>query len=301
MESTKQNQATTNQLDFLSSLFEARMTRDSSDQKVLTYSDCCERLYLTMLILQLLNQYPTYRQLASKYARDTKHSNYDHFRMYSTDLYNFAYFIMGDDSALAKLKDPEGAKKIRSTVSFPMMGFNRYLLDLQTGIASVSNLQLFLNIESKLKIHNTNYKSIRRDLFSWSSTTDKNKAVSVTKLLYAARAKLRNSDIIDDLEKLASDRNLEVGTVKDNEPKISTPDISTASQDIALYRYLVGSENLIGVKRFLEYAMSGKSIPNTIVKAYLPAIKIIDDLVQAGPGFVSMLRALATRAQKNRK
>ncbi len=53
MESTKQNQATTNQLDFLSSLFEARMTRDSKDQKVLTYTDCAERLYLTLLILQL--------------------------------------------------------------------------------------------------------------------------------------------------------------------------------------------------------------------------------------------------------
>lgn len=298
---TKQTQDTEATMDFVSSLFEARMTRDSSDQKVLTYTDCCERLYLTLMILQLLNQYPTYRQLASKYARDTKHSNYNRFRMYSTDLYNFVYFVTGDEEALNKLKDPEGAKNIRKNVSFPIMAFNRFLTDLQTGIASKGNLQLFLNIESKLKINNTTYKSIRRDLFNWTTVNERNKATAVTNLLYASRAKLRNSDIIDDLEKLASDRNLEVATVKDNEPKISIPDISTASQDIALYRYLVGSENLIGVKRFLEYAMSGKSIPNTIVKAYLPAIKIIDDLVQAGPGFVSMLRALANRAKKQKK
>lgn len=298
---TKLTEPTENTLDFLSSLFEARMTRDSGDHKVLTYTDCSERLYITLLILQLLNQYPTYRQLASRYAKDTKHSNYNRFRMYSTDLYNFVYFVTGDDEALNKLKDPEGAKKIRKNITFPVMGFNRFLTELQTGIVGKGNLQLFLNIESKLKINNTSYKTIRRDLFNWSTVNERNQAEAVTKLLFAARAKLRNSDIIDDIEKLASDRNLEVSRVKDNEPKISTPDISTASQDIALYRYLVGAENLIGVKRFLEYAMSGKSIPNTIVKAYLPAIKIIDDLVQAGPGFVSMLRALATRAQKQKK
>ena len=88
---TKLTEQTENSLDFLSSLFEARMTRDSDDHKILTYTDCAERLYLTLLILQLLNQYPTYRQYASKYARDTKHSNYNHFRMYSSDLYNFVY------------------------------------------------------------------------------------------------------------------------------------------------------------------------------------------------------------------
>lgn len=301
MESIKQNQATTNQLDFLSSLFEARMTRDSGDQRVLTYTDCSERLYLTLLILQLLNQYPTYRQLASKYARDTKHSNYDRFRMYSTDLYNFVYFVTGDDEALNKLKDPESAKAMRKKSSFPTMAFNRYLMALQQGLIAPSIMQVFLNIENGLNIRNSDYKSIRRNVFQFNTITEREKQNLVTRLLHAARAKLRSSDIIEHLEKLASDRNLETGRVNDMEPKVSIPDVSTQGRDLALYRYLVGGSNLVATKRFIDLALSGKSIPSSVVQAYLPAIKLIDDIVKAGPSYVSVLKALQSRAQKSRK
>ena len=301
MESIKQNQATTNQLDFLSSLFEARMTRDSGDHKVLTYTDCSERLYLTLLILQLLNQYPTYRQLASKYARDTKHSNYDRFRMYSTDLYNFVYFVTGDDEALNKLKDPESAKAMRKKTSFPTMAFNRYLSELQRGLISPSLMQVFLNIENGLAIRNTDYKNIRRNLFTFNDVSNREKQNLVTRLLHAARAKLRSSDIIEHLEKLASDRNLETGRVDDREPTVSLPDISVQGRDLAMYRYLVGGRYIVAVKRFIDLALSGKSIPSSVVQAYLPAIKLIDDIVKAGPSHVSVLKALQKRAQKSRK
>ena len=298
---TKQTQDTEATMDFVSSLFEARMTRDSSDQKVLTYTDCSERLYLTLLILQLLNQYPTYRQYSSKYARDTKHSNYDRFRMYSTDLYNFIYFVTGDDEALNKLKDPESAKALRKKSSFPLMAVNRYFIELQQGLISSNSMQMFLNIENGLKIINSDYKSIRRNLFTYNSITEREKQNIVTRLIHAARAKLRSSDIIEYLEKLASDRNLETGRVDDREPTVSIPDISVQGRDLSLYRYLVGGKNLVAVKRFIDSALSGKSIPSSIVQAYLPAIQLIDDIVKAGPSFVSVLKALQSRAQKNRK
>jgi len=301
MESIKQNQATTNQLDFLSSLFEARMTRDSRDQKVLTYTDCAERLYLTLLILQLLNQYPTYRQLATRYARETKHSNYDRFRMYSTDLYNFVYFVTGDEEAINKLKDPKNAMQMRKKSSFPTMAFNRYLGALQQGLIAPSIMQVFLNIETGLQIRNADYKSIRRSLFQFNTLSVRDKQNLVTRLLHAARAKLRSSDSIEHLEKLAADRNLETGRVNDAEPKVSVPDVSTQGRDLALYRYLVGGKNLVAVKRFIDSALSGKSIPSSIVGAYLPAIQLIDDIVKAGPAFVSVLKALQSRAKKTRK
>ena len=298
---TKQTQDTEATMDFVSSLFEARMTRDSSDQKVLTYTDCSERLYLTLLILQLLNQYPTYRQLASKYARDTKHSNYDRFRMYSTDLYNFVYFVTGDEEALNKLKDPESAKAMRKKSTFPVMAFNRYLMALQQGLIAPSIMQVFLNIENGLNIRNSDYKSIRRNVFQFSTITEREKQNLVTRLLHAARAKLRSSDIIEHLEKLASDRNLETGRVNDMEPKVSVPDVSTQGRDLALYRYLVGGSNLVATKRFIDLALSGKSIPSSVVQSYLPAIKLIDDIVKAGPSYVSVLKSLQARAQKSRK
>jgi hypothetical protein len=287
-------------MEFVNTIYEARMTRDSEDQKVLTYTDCSERLYLTLLILQLLNQYPTYRQLASKYAGDTKHSNYNHFRMYSTDLYNFVYFVTGDDTVMQKLKDPDSASKLRKRTSFPVLGFNRYLGELQSGLIPSSSMQLFMSIENGLNIKNTDYKTVRRNLFDYNKLTVRDKESTVTRLLHAARAKLRSSDIIEHLEKLASQRDLETGDVKDMEPKISVPDVSTQGRDLALYRYLVGGTNLVAVKRFIDSALNGKSIPSSIVQAYLPAIQLIDDIVKAGPSYVSVLKALQSRAKKSR-
>ena len=51
---------------------------------------------------------------------------------------------------------------------------------------------------------------------------------------------------------------------------------------------------------FLQLASQGKSVPGPYVKAYLPAIKMMDDIVQAGPTYVQNLRVLHKRA-KNRR
>ena len=76
------------------------------------------------------------------------------------------------------------------------------------------------------------------------------------------------------------------------------PDIEVTGKDLAGYRYLVGSKNLMMTKKFLELAKDGKSIPPQMVQAYLPAITMIDNIVKAGPGFVQMLRTLENRAKK---
>ena len=123
----------------------------------------------------------------------------------------------------------------------------------------------------------------------------------VTQLLYATRAKLRSSDIIDDLEKFASQRDLESNWVKDNEPTISMPDMSAASRDYVFYRYLVGPENIMLVKGFLQLMAEGKPIPGNMVRAMRPAVKALDDIVRAGPAYISMFRSIQNRAKKTLK
>lgn len=73
------------------------------------------------------------------------------------------------------------------------------------------------------------------------------------------------------------------------------------AREIALYRYIVGTQNLMLAKKFLDLAEDGKSIPSSLVKGYLPAIEMIDEIVQAGPAYVQLLRALHSRAKKARK
>lgn len=290
-------------MDFLVELHEARMTRDSSNHKVLTYTDCCERLYLTMLALELMRRYPQFAPYSHGYAKKTiSKDNYKHFRAYNTDLYNFAYFVTGDLKAMEKLKDHKSAAVIRAKTTLPTMAFNRYLTGLAQGRVSTNNDQsVLMNIESALSINNTDYKDIRRNLFNWNRLSTGDKQKITTRLLFAMRAKLRSSDIIEYFEKLASTKDLETARISDPEPTVSTPDISVQGRDLALYRYLVGTKNLILTKKFIEMALSGQSIPPQIMRGYLPAVKTIDNIVKGGPAFVSMLRALEKRAKQSQK
>ena len=70
------------------------------------------------------------------------------------------------------------------------------------------------------------------------------------------------------------------------------------ARDLLLYRMIVGQSNMMLTKKFLELALNGKSVPGSMVKGYLPALKMLDDIVTTGPGYVQMLRLLHQRAKK---
>ena len=291
-------------MEFIKELHEARLTRQGGALKTLTYTDCCERAYLTMLIMEVLRKFPNMAAYAHGYAKKTSgHDNYNHFRMSSTDLYNFIYFIVGDKDALDKLKDPGAASIMRRSTQFPLMAFNRYVSKLKMGGAgnAQQDQQTFINIESALKITNSDYKAVRRNVFSFSSLSSNSKKQLVTRLLLAARAKLRNSDIIQYLEELSVERDLEVYKVNDPEPTVSLPDITVTGADMAGYLRLVGSKNLMLTKKFLQLAKDGRSIPANVLQAYIPAIVILDNIAKGGTGFVNALRALENRAKNSRK
>lgn len=290
-------------MDFIKDLHEARLTRAGGSLRTLTYTDCCERAFLTILILEVLRRFPNTSAYAHGYAKKTSgYDSYKHFRMSGTDLYNFIYFVIGDEDALNKLKDPGAAQKMRATTHFPTQAFNRYISKLGGGYSPIQQDQTdIINIESALKITNADYKSIRRNIFSFNVIPTKTKKETITRLLFAARAKLRSSDIIEYLEKLSAERDLEVYKISDPEPTVSVPDLATTGADLIAYRYIVGTKNLMMAKKFLELAKDGRSIPANMVQAYLPAIQLVDNIVKGGPSFIQMLRVLENRAKNSTK
>jgi len=286
---------------FLKDLHESRMTKDNGSSQKLTYTDCGERMYLTLLALETMRQYPEFRILAQKYCTRTKgFEQYRIYRIMGTDLYNFIYFLVGDSSAQKKLKDPDAAIQLRSKTKLPTAAINRYISSVSQGNEPVLRTKLFLDIENALKITNTDYKNIRRGLADYAKLNLQERKLLVTRLIFAVRAKLRSSDIADDFSKFAAAKNLETTTLTDPEPTVSVPDISTGPSDIALYRYIVGSKNLAQTKRFLDHAKNNQAVSAAMLQAYMPAIKMLDDIVQAGPAYVQNLRAIHQRAKKRR-
>ena len=285
---------------FLKDLHEARMTKDNGSSRKLSYADCGERMYLTLLALETMRQYPDHKGAVQRYCKKTSGFElYKYYRIMGTDLYNFLYFLVGNQD---KLKDPESAKATAGKLKrkIPIMDINRHIQSLGQGKEPTLVTKMFLGVESSLGITNADYKMIRRGLQDYPKLTKQEKERLVTRLIYAVRAKLRSSDIIEDFEKFAAIKNLETPLVNDPEPTISTPDISTATQDFALYRYLVGVDKLQLTKAFLNNVKDGKATSANMNQAYMPAIKMIDDIVSAGPAYVQQLRAIHQRAKKRR-
>ena len=288
-------------MDFIKDLHEARMTKDNGSSRKLTYTDCGERAYLTLLALETMRQYPDFKGYVERYCKKTAgFERYKFYRIMGTDLYNFLYFLVGDDSAQDKLKDPASAKKMKKTTFIPIADVNRYIQYVSQGRSPQQISNMLMKFESGLNITNTDYKAIRRNLVNFRKLTKAEKRLLSTRLIFAVRAKLRSSDIIEDFEKFAAVKDLEKASVVDPEPTVSTPDLATRTGDLALYRYLVGDRNLALTKKFLDQAKNGKAASANMVQAYLPAIQMIDDIVQGGPAYVQQLRSLQKRSKKTR-
>lgn len=73
-------------------------------------------------------------------------------------------------------------------------------------------------------------------------------------------------------------------------------------RSIALYGYLVGIENAWRAKKTVELSLEGgKAIPSNYAKGYAPIVEMIDDIIQAGPAYITQLRQLHQRAKKDLK
>ena len=150
---------------FLKDLHESRMTKDNGSSQRLTYTDCGERIYLMLLVFETMRNYPDFKGYVQRYEKKTIGFDlYKFYRIMGTDLYNFIYFLVGDDSAQDKLKDPDKAKLLKKNTKLPIASINRYLRALAQGANPITPGKMLMAIEGALNISNTDYKAIRRNI-----------------------------------------------------------------------------------------------------------------------------------------
>ena len=70
------------------------------------------------------------------------------------------------------------------------------------------------------------------------------------------------------------------------------------ARELLYYRLIVGTENLMKARLFVEMATNGKSVPAPVVEGYLPAIEMLNDIVRAGPTYIEQLKSVHKRAKK---
>ena len=104
-----------------------------------------------------------------------------------------------------------------------------------------------------------------------------------------------NQEIILDEELKEMFDNLDLENL--DEDALDRIEKRVSQREIALYSYIVGKENALKAKIFVEKATDGKTVPSNIVNGYLPAIEMIHDIVKAGPGYINLLKSLHKRAK----
>jgi len=291
-------------MEFIKEIHEARMTRNSSDQKSLTYSDCCEKMFLILCMIEVMRHDANNNLFLQDYLRKTTSGDgYRQFRMANTDLYNFLYFVGGDNDAMDKLKDPGSAKQIRRNTQVPIMTINGYLTQVRANPTSsaIQSFNIFYQVQNSLRQQTSKYSTLRRDIGNFPKLHISKKQEVITQLLHAAQAKLRASDIIDYYSTWAGSNRLIDPTVKDTEIDISQPDLEKSPSDVSYYRLIVGNENAVRATKFVEYAAQGKATPINFIQSYLPIIQMVHDFVKAGPVAISQLKLLHKRIKKLNK
>lgn len=289
--------------EFLHDIQEARMTRNKNNQRALTYNDCKERAFLLMLMIQVMRYSRKHRESAGRYAKKTvMYTDYQKQRLDSTDLYNLFYFVLGDETALGKLKDPGAAKKIRNKTSVSITKLNGFLrIAAKLDKPSKQELVYLAELERELGIQNPDYRTLRRRIISFEDDGLQERKTTVTRLLFAARAKLSDSDLINDFQRFATDANLEDldKTNPEFDPSIpDDPQISVAS--VRNYRFLVGANQLPYVAKFLDNALQGRAVVANFMQSYVPILVMIDDIVKAGPNYINQLKQLHMRAKRDK-
>ena len=278
---------------FLKYVAEGRVVRRQSDLQRYTYQEICEKIYLSFLTLSLLKNFGQTANWAKKYAMDTlTFGGFDRVRITANDLHNMLAVVDGDKEIVKKLANKNQAEALRQRNLLPTMATKRYLRTLD------KDYQFLTNLESSLGIVNPDYKNLRRAISDYQSLDKTRKQYTTTRLLQALRAKLSGTDIAKQAEEFSRKQKLELDNVIDAEQQI---DLAVSSpQELAAYRLLVGPANVRRAKQALVLSSQGKGIPGPISIAYLPIMKMIDDIAQGGFTYIKLLQSIHDRAKKSK-
>ncbi|SVC12747.1 uncharacterized protein METZ01_LOCUS265601, partial [marine metagenome] len=281
---------------FLKYVAEGRVVRRPGDLQRYTYQEICEKIYISFLSIALLKNFNLTKSWAKLYARDTiSYGTFERVRYTANDLHNMLAVVDGDPDVVQKLANKNTAMALRQRQNIPTLAIKRYLRLLNDDYVFLTAL------EQALKITNTDYKNLRRAIADFSSLDGRRKKVTVTRLLQAVRAKLSGTDISRKVGEFAKKQNYELDNVLDAELETGDDYRKMSGDELNAYRLLVGPVNIRRAKMAVELAKQGKSIPANVVSAYLPIMRMIDEIANGGFIFVRLLQSIHQRAKKKLK
>ena len=281
---------------FLKYVVEGRIVRRPGDLQRYTFQEICEKIYLSFLGISLLKNFSQTANWVKSYSRETiTYGDFDKVRYSANDLHNMLAVVDGDSAITQKLSNKNAALALRQRLSLPTLAVKRYLRMLN------SDYEFLASLERSLQIKSTDYKNLRLAIASFNTLDGRRKKVAVTRLLQAVRAKLSGTDIARKVEEFSKKQKFELNNVVDAEVEMDADKTELSGAELNAYRILVGPSNVRRAKMAVDMAKDGKGLPSNIVSAYLPIMKMVDDIIGGGYTFVKLVQSIHERAKKARK
>ena len=278
---------------FLQYVSEGRVVRRQSDLQRYTFQEITERIYLSFLTLTLLRNFAQTQGFVKQYAIDTlAYGSFDRVRSTSNDLHNMMAVVAGDPEITKKLANKNAAMALRQRQTVPVLAIRRYLRDFRNSYSFLTSL------ETALGISNADYKNLRRAISDYAQLDTRRKKATTTRLLQALKAKLSGTDLQRKAQEFADKQKLELDNVIDAERTV--PGAEMTPDEMTGYRVLVGASNVRRAKIAADMVKQGKAVPAPVMQAYVPVIKMVDDIVKGGYTFVKLLQTIHDRA-RNKK
>ena len=278
---------------FLQYVSEGRVVRRQSDLQRYTFQEITERIYLSFLTLTLLKNFAQTQGFVKQYATNTlAYGSFDRVRSTSNDLHNMMAVVAGDPEITKKLANKNAAMALRQRQTVPVLAIRRYLRDFRNSYSFLTSL------ETALGITNADYKNLRRAISDYNKLDTRRKKATTTRLLQALKAKLSGTDLQRKAQEFADKQKLELDDVIDAERTVPGADMTP--DELTGYRVLVGASNVRRAKIAADMVKQGKSVPAPVMQAYVPVIKMVDDIVKGGYTFVKLLQTIHDRA-RNKK
>jgi len=282
---------------FIDYITEGKMIRNSDGVSRLSFTDAADLVLLYFLALHVMRHYPSRRFVQTYSDEVLKWQNWDYFRSSANDFYGLLNIVNGDEGIVGKLSNPKAAMQLRNRTHFPTLTAKRLLRSFSKDAPSIMDANDLLRIDNSLP--NSKYGSLRRRIANYAKLTPQDRRRAVTELELALKARGRNSDIVDYYILFVQDYDLESTQVKDTEPTVSVADpIPADTKDIQMLRMLgVPNKDLPFAYKVLNMTTRGLGIPPRFAQAYAPVMRIINDIIKAGPGYVNLLKQVHNRAR----
>lgn len=191
---------------------ESKMFRNSYLEQ-LTLRDVVDSVFLNMLTLFILSKEFETASFAEDYAHKTMmYSGFDVPRVSGTDLYQGIHIMLNPNSSTGELlRGQQQNAVLASELHANSKLFKDYLRRLSTGtLDRVTAIRIMYQLEGKMDIDISNYKSLRRLITDWDNLSTYQRQLCVTRMLQYYRVRGRRSDLFPVLQTIVNNKGWEL-------------------------------------------------------------------------------------------